>query len=311
MSYRLADFGSYTVGGRLHEVTEGTPRTIAFTRDADYDYDPRGTFAVEHAYVQYFVPEARRAGPPVVLVHGGGMHGSTFETTPDGRPGWLHLLLQDGFEVHVIDNVERGRAGFAPDVFEGEPILRSLEEAWSLFRIGPPEGFASRTAFRDQAFPVEAFDTLGRYLVPRWLTTTPLQSTALVALLERTGRAIVVCHSQSGEITFDAAERRPDLVDAILAVEPSTMPRNLDAYRDIPMVLMIGDNLDMDTRWQSRLERWKAVTTELAKAGADCRLLDTAKEIHPGGSHMLMMDRHNDRCLAAGMNTLALVRPPS
>ncbi|MGI9505954.1 MAG: alpha/beta fold hydrolase [Geminicoccaceae bacterium] len=304
MSYHLADFGSYTVGGCLHEVTEGAPRRISFTRDAEYDYDPRGTFAVEHAYVQYFIPEARRAGPPVVLVHGGGMHGSTWETTPDGRPGWLHLLLRDGFEVHVIDNVERDRAGFAPGVFEGEPILRSLEEAWSLFRIGPPEGFAARAAFRDQAFPVSAFETLGRYLVPRWLTTTPLQSAALIALLERTGRAVVVCHSQSGEITFDAAERRPDLFDAILAVEPSATPCDLAAYRHIPIVLMIGDHLDMDARWQGRLERWQTVTTALAAAGADCRLLDTAKEIRPGGSHMLMMDSHSERCLAEAWRRL-------
>jgi len=307
VSYHLADFGSYTVGGRLHQVTEGTPRRINFTRDAEYDYDPRGRFAVEHAYVQYFIPEARRAGPPVVLVHGGGMHGSTWETTPDGRPGWLHLLLRDGFEVHIIDNVERGRAGFAPDLFEGEPILRSLEEAWSLFRIGPPEGFASRKAFPDQAFPIEAFETFGRYLVPRWLSTTPLQSAALIALLERLGRSVVICHSQGGEITFDAAERRPDLIKAILAVEPSAIPRDLAAYRQILTVLMIGDHLDSDARWQGRLEHWQATITALADEGARCQLLDTAKDIRPGGSHMLMMDAHSESCLAAGLRRLALV----
>jgi len=306
LTYRLADFGSYTVGGRLHKITEGTSRTINFTRDAAYDYDPRGTYAVEHAYVQYFIPETRRAGPPVVLVHGGGMHGSTWETTPDGRPGWLHLLLQRGFEVHVIDNVERGRAGFVPDVFEGEPILRPLEEAWSLFRIGPPEGFGSRTAFANQLFPIDAFETLGRYLVPRWLTTTALQSAALIAVLERTGRAIVVCHSQSGEITFDVAERRPDLVQAILAVEPSAMPVDLTAYRAISTVFLIGDHLDCDERWQGRRDRWHAVTTDLTQAGAACTLLDTAKTIQPGGSHMLMMDRHSDRCLDAGLMALAV-----
>ncbi len=266
MSYRLADFGSYAVGGRLHQVSKGTPKTINFTRDATYDYDPRGTFAVEHAYVPYFVPEARRPGPPFVLVHGGGMHGSTFETTPDGRPGWLHFLLRDGFEVHVIDNVERGRAGFAPGLFDGEPILRSLEEAWSLFRIGLPDGFATRHTFPSQTFPVHAFEALGRCLVPRWLTTTGLQSAALIALLERLERAIVVCHSQSGELTFDAAERRPDLFAAILAVEPSAMPPVLAAYRRIPTVFMIGDDLDRDARWRDRHKRWKAASAARQQA---------------------------------------------
>ena len=57
------------------------------------------------------------------------MHGSTWETTPDGRPGWINLLLAQGYEVHVLDNVERGRSGFAPGLWRDDPILRSQEEA--------------------------------------------------------------------------------------------------------------------------------------------------------------------------------------
>ena len=34
--------------------------------------DPRGHYAVEHAYVQYYIPANRRPEPPVLLVHGGG-----------------------------------------------------------------------------------------------------------------------------------------------------------------------------------------------------------------------------------------------
>lgn len=130
MRYSLRDFGSYTVGGRLYEVTDGEPREVRFTRSASYTYDPRGHRAVEHTYVQYFIPAPARDLPPVVLVHGGGMHGSTWETTPDGRPGWLHHLLDLGREVHVVDLVERGRSGFAPDLWAGAPI--DLSPAGSL-----------------------------------------------------------------------------------------------------------------------------------------------------------------------------------
>ena len=93
MSYDLRDFGSYTVGGTVAHVTQGTPREVQFTRSASYTFDPRGHFSVGQTYVQYFIPERARDTPPIVLVNGGGMHGSTWETTPDGRPGWLHLLL--------------------------------------------------------------------------------------------------------------------------------------------------------------------------------------------------------------------------
>ena len=204
MSYSLRDFGSYTAGGRVIEVTEGAPYTVQFTRSASFEVDPRGHFAVEHAYVQYFIPEARRDAPPVVLVHGGGMTGSCWETTPDGRKGWLHHLLQMGYEVHVVDAVERGRAGFAPGLWEGEPILRSLEEAWYLFRIGPKEAFARRQPFARQRFPVAKFESFCRSFVPRWLVKTPLQVSGLLAVLNSIGPATVNCHSQGAEVNLDA-----------------------------------------------------------------------------------------------------------
>ena len=62
----LRDFGSYTAGGRLHRVTEGQPRDLPVTRDVTLTFDPRGTFAVEQAYVQYFIPDPLRDAPPVV-----------------------------------------------------------------------------------------------------------------------------------------------------------------------------------------------------------------------------------------------------
>ena len=291
MTYRLRDFGSYTAGGRLHRVTEGEPTRVRFTRTATYEVDPRGHFAVEHAYVQYFVPEARNAEPPVVLVHGGGMSGSCWETTPDGRPGWLHLLLQRGYEVHVIDNVERGRAGFAPGYWPGAPLLRSLEEAWVLFRIGPADGFASRTPFEGQQFPVERFDAFARSFVPRWLTTTGLQTEAVLAVLRKTGPAIVICHSQGGEIVFDAHARDPSMFAAIIAVEPSGYPDSAERLGGTPLTIVSGDFLDADDHWRARRAAWHGLARSTAVT-----LLDPP-QIGTGNSHMIMADRNAETVL--------------
>ena len=291
MTYRLRDFGSYTAGGHLHRVTEGEPRHVQFTRTASYEVDPRGHFAVEHAYVQYFVPEDRNTEPSVVLVHGGGMSGSCWETTPDGRPGWLHLLLRRGYEVHVVDNVERGRAGFAPGLWSGEPLLRSLEEAWVLFRIGPREGFATRTPFDGQRFPVARFDAFAQSFVPRWLTTTALQTDALLAVLERTGPATVICHSQGGEIVFDAHARRADAFAAIIAVEPSGFPETAQELCGTPLTLVAGDYLDVGLHWRTRHAAWQALARDPAvkMIGAD--------RIGPGNTHMLMADGNSEAVL--------------
>lgn len=303
MTYALKDFGSYTVGGRLLHVTEGTPRKVQFTRSVSFTVDPRGHFAVEHAYVQYFVPQDRRPGPPVVLVHGGGMSGSCWEATPDRRPGWLHLLLTRGYEVHVIDNVERGRAGFAPGLWDGDPFLRSLEEAWSLFRIGPADGFPTRTPFPGQLFPVDQYETFAQSFVPRWLGTTPLQSAALLAVLERTGPALVICHSQGAEVTFDALAAAPDLFDGIIAVEPSSLPEDTQNLSGHPVVICAGDFLDTDPDWQARAQGWEGFA-----AGADnLRFLGTSA-FTPGNSHMMMMDANNEAVLDGVLTALSALR---
>lgn len=304
MTYRLKDFGSYTAGGRLHLVTKGDAREVHFTRDASFRYDPKGTFAVEHVYVQYFIPENRNQEPPVVLVHGGGMHGSTWDNTPDGRPGWLHLLLARGYEVHVLDNVERGRSGFMPGLWDGDPILRSIEEAWTLFRFGPPEGLNTRTPFPDQQFPVEHLDQFSQHFVPRWLTTTPLHVAGLISVLERTGPAIVICHSQGGEITFDAQAKAPHLIKSIIAVEPSTADCDFGAMKSCPFILMKGDHMDKDPTTAARLQRWEGLIAELTSHSAPACLLDTPREVAPGGSHMLMLDRHSKECLELALHKL-------
>ncbi|MBZ8118833.1 alpha/beta fold hydrolase [Roseovarius sp. LXJ103] len=294
MAYSLRDFGSYTVGGRMHEVT--------FTREASFTYDPRGHFAVEQTYVQYFIPERRLDAPPVVLVHGGGMTGSTWETTPDGRPGWLHLLLDRGYAVHVVDLPERGRAGFAAGIWDAAPILRSAEEAWGLFRFGRAEGFATRQPFEGLQFPVAAFDPFMQRIVPRWLDTTPLQTAGLAHVLRRLEAATVICHSQGAEIAFDAARAAPGTVLGIVAVEPSSQPGDGLAC---PLIILGGDNLDCAEHWDARGRAWAASCARITHAGGAARYLDTAAEVAPGGSHFLMMDAHMAEVLDLGLRHLA------
>lgn len=290
MAYALADFGSYHAGGRIARVTRGAPRQIAFTREASHLYDPRGHFAVGAAYVQWFRPAGPRDAPPVVLVHGGGMHGGTWETTPDGRPGWLHGLLDMGREVHVVDMAERGRAGFAPGHWEGEPILRSLEEAWTLFRIGPAAGFAARRPYPGSLFPARALEALGARFCPRWLTTGEMQRAALEAVLDRTGPAELVVHSQGAEAAFDLEAARPGLFAALRAVEPSSRPPGGGMAGGAPLTILTGDFLDTDADWQARAEGWRAIP------GAQVR--DAAAEIAPGFTHLPMMDLRSPDALA-------------
>ncbi|MEQ9259757.1 MAG: alpha/beta fold hydrolase [Roseovarius sp.] len=303
MTYRLADFGSYRAGGRLHEVREGAPMELPVTREVTLTHDPRGTFAVESAYVQYFIPEPRKAAPPVVLVHGGGLSGAVWEATPDGRKGWLHGLLAAGYEVHVVDNVERGRAGFAPGLWPGEPVLRSLEDAWSLFRIGPKEGYARRAAYPGALFPAEAIVDFAKGFAPRWVSTGEAQAAALTAVLEPLEGAILLCHSQGAEPAFAALEQGAE-VSHLVAVEPSAGPERPESLAGRGFTLVEGDYLDITNLWRRQRAMWSLVADAACEAGARVAHLASGGALAPGHSHLPMCDRESEACLAAILETL-------
>lgn len=303
-SVELKDFGSYRVGGRVHLVCDAPIQQIAFTATTRYPHDPNGHYCVESAYVQYFIPVKRNQHPPVVLLHGGGMSGSMWENTPDGRPGWLQGLLLRGYEVHIIDNMERGRAGWLPDLWPGTPVSRTLEEAWTLFRLGEPENFSARLPYPQQQFPVSHLETFGLGFVPRWTSTTPQQINTLQALLRRFEQVILICHSQGGEIGFNAACTLPQHVAHLIAIEPSGFCDDLEGLSQIPVCIAYGDYLEHTQIWRTLHKRWDSYSQDLLSRGASVKLINLAA-VHPGASHFPMMDQASDIYLDALLRNLA------
>ena len=93
----LRGMGSFHIGGR--EVTlSGRPvKEVVFTPGGvPAKVDPNGVYQAEQMYVQYYFPADRKGTVPLLLWHGGGLTGVTYETTPDGREGWLHYFLRRG-----------------------------------------------------------------------------------------------------------------------------------------------------------------------------------------------------------------------
>jgi pimeloyl-ACP methyl ester carboxylesterase len=294
----IARFGSFYVGGR-DLVLRGRPvSTISFTDTASKEYDPNGLYHIEQAYVQYFEPVRKRSPLPVVFLHGGGMTGTMWEQTPDGRPGWAQRFVHAGFTVNVVDNVERGRAGWTPfdDVWAGPPILRNTEEAWSLFRIGDEGRFDERRPFEGQRFPVEHLDVLETQQVPRWLSNNPLAIQAFSAVLDRIGPCTVIAHSHGGYIALKAAAMCPHLVKNMVLVESSGFlaQDELPVLRDTAFLFLYGDNLDATPLWQSLMKQAAAFRQGLEKAGARVRWDEMPQRGVYGNSHMLMMDNNSD-----------------
>jgi pimeloyl-ACP methyl ester carboxylesterase len=295
----LRGMGSFHIGGRIAAVSGKPEKEIVFSRGGmPARVDPNGHYFVEAMYVQYFLPALRKGRYPLLMWHGGGLSGVTFETTPDGREGWLTLFLRKGWDVYNSDAVERGRSGFAsPDVWPGEPHFVSLEDAFSRHRLGKtwtPDPSSTKRLPGNQ-FPVEAYDNFARQFVPRWTTTDEPTIAAYTALVEKAGPAVLLFHSQAGGFGFPIAQRRPDKVKAIVAVEPAVAgnPALADRLKDIPILMLYGDFIARSPRWPRMRQFGVDFAEAVRAAGGQVDVVDLPAIGIRGNSHMMMMDRNN------------------
>jgi pimeloyl-ACP methyl ester carboxylesterase len=300
--YLVREIGSFHVGGRTETLSELPARDVVFSPGApSRRVDPNGEFEVEQMYVQYVKLARPRAKLPVLLWHGGGLTGVTWETKPDGEPGWQHFFLQNGYDTYVSDAVERGRASWArfPEIFKTEPLFRTKKEAWELFRIGPTyEPGGQRVAYEGQQFPVEAFDQFMKQAVPRWTSTDAAIQRAYDAYVDKVCPCIVVVHSQGGNFGFTAALNAPDKIKALVAVEPSGSPDpakvDLAKLKGVPHLILWGDYIDQNEAWQGYRKAPTRYREALVAAGVKADVMDLPAMGVKGNSHMLMMDRNSD-----------------
>jgi pimeloyl-ACP methyl ester carboxylesterase len=300
--YMVREVGSFHVGGRTAALSGMPTRDVVFSPGAPpIKVDPNGEFEVEQMYVQYVKLAQPKAKVPILLWHGGGLTGVTWETKPDGKPGWQQFFLNAGYDVYVSDAVERGRASWAryPEIFKSEPMFRTKKEAWELFRIGPSyEVGGQRVAFEGQQFPIEAFDQFARQGVPRWVTNDAATQKAYDALVEKVCPCIVVVHSQGGSFGFNAALAAPGKIKALVAVEPSGAPDpaqvDVKKVKDVPHLIVWGDFRDKVAVWQRVSIAPTKYRDAVVAAGGKADVLDLPAMGVKGNTHMLMMDRNSD-----------------
>jgi pimeloyl-ACP methyl ester carboxylesterase len=218
----IAKQGYFFVGGAIDPNREGSP-------------------TVGHMYVEYQVPQRLTHPYPVVMIHGGSQTGTNFTGTPDDRQGWAQYFLRRGYAVYVVDQVARGRAAqwsqangpvsasnltrleqrfVAPERYKLWPQAH-LHTQW------PGSGKPGDPAF-DQ-FYASQFPSLVDFGLQQ-----ALNRDAGAALLDRIGPAVLLIHSQSGAFVWPIADKRPALVKAILAVEPSGPPAHDIEFKGAP-----------------------------------------------------------------------------
>ena len=188
-----------------------------------------GTAIHGQMYVEEQVPDPTTA-LPIVLIHGLLRTGTDWTGTADGRSGWRDVFLRAGHPVYVVDQPGRGRSAYhhslEPD--QRVPVAERAEARWT---APPPDAWPQAPRHSqwpgsgqlgDPAF--NQFLAAAHPSVADMAKAEELLVVALLELLERIGPAVIVTHSQSGPSGWRLADERPDLVRALIALEPSGPP---------------------------------------------------------------------------------------
>jgi pimeloyl-ACP methyl ester carboxylesterase len=207
-------------------------------------------------YVEVYKPKEVKKPYPLIFFHGNYQTGTNWMGTPDGRKGWLHYFIEQGYIVYIVDQPSRGRS---PDHLAAS-LKRRIDTALNTSRL-----FTATAAFTDQPkdWPQTKLQTqwpdAGRMGDPAFdafyatqfpslsdlVETQRLVKQAGTALLDQIGPAILVTHSQAGTFGWILADARPNLVKGVVAVEPngpplrdaifSTDPSRIWGIADLPL----------------------------------------------------------------------------
>ena len=188
------------------------------------------TFHGDHGYAQYFIP-AKSHTYPIVMWHGIGQSGRSYETTPDGREGYMALLPRRHWSVYIIDQPRRGRAGYTTakvDTRFSPPTILSERAVWEAFRNGTWRDKEERTFYDTLLFPKDSIsvDQFFRQQTPdtgeepRTKEHRDFMGRTMTELFKQTGPAILITHSNSGQYGWATAMTAPESVKAIVAYEP-------------------------------------------------------------------------------------------
>ncbi len=201
---KLADQGCFWIGVQRKQVSYGTI--------------PMGQM-----FVQYMIPVEKRHPYPVVMVHGGGGQG-THMMGIGGRPGWVHYFVQAGYSVYWLDRPSYGRSPYHPDAL-GPSHLPNVPSY---------EGLITSTAvFNTAQWPgpggmndplIDQFMACEQGNVTDEAFHSDLVWPGGAELLDRIGPSILFVHAFGGFFAWGVADRRPNLVKAIVAMEINGNP---------------------------------------------------------------------------------------
>jgi len=193
-------------------------------------------------YVEVMVPREIRHPYPIVFYHGAGQTAVDWLQTPDGRPGWAYDFLEMGYVVYLEDYPGRGRSAYVPG-HDGRLNIRNAPDLEQIFTASAATADFPQASKHTQwpgtgRMGDKIFDDFNKTQVQFMGGQDAPAVAANIALLDMIGNPVILLtHSQGGAYGWPVAQARPNLVKAIVTVEPAAPPiRGVDtsavAYLD-------------------------------------------------------------------------------
>ena len=208
----LARDGWFYIGGRMTKINDKQ-------------------YMTGQMYVEYRIPAKKTHPYPIIMVHGGTMSGTNYTGTPDGREGWVQYFVRRGYAVYVVDQVGKGRSSYMEQTYGPTELVDSQNSqqryiAQEKYKLWPQAQLHTQWPgsgdLEDQA--VQQLLSSQIPAIRDFTKQQTLNTPALIALLDKIGPSILLVHSQAGAFGWPVADARPDLVKAILAIEPNGPP---------------------------------------------------------------------------------------
>ena len=306
----IKDQGVFAAGGTVL-TTEGTFDPV------NGQYNPVGqTHHADHASVFYQIP-TNYNGYSMVYLHGYGQSRTGWMTTPDGRDGWSDIFLKKGYGEYLVDQPRRGDAGQSS--VSGEISNITQDQAWfTQFRLGRWPNFNEGSQFPQDE---ESINQFFRQMTPdTGAFDARVITDALVATFEKSGKGILVSHSQGGIPAWNIMAEADNAV-AHVAIEPGgfVFPESLDEEKygqvfgarmsdedfakmiEKPIIVYFGDyipeeqsDLNAENFWASVLRSARLFEQVVNDMGGDCTVVYLPDEGITGNSHFMFQELNND-----------------
>jgi pimeloyl-ACP methyl ester carboxylesterase len=293
---RIAKQGSLEAGGRTIDCATNDGG------DANSMRWPSGHVVVDQVYAGFQYPADRRYPYPILFNSGGGHTARVYDTTPDGREGWLTLFLREGFPVYGVDRPNTGRSGTdickinavklgrAP--IEELPAINryAAESSWVTFRWGPKFG----EPYPDTQFPIAAADnyypqTVSTYRDP---VETQKSVTAFAALIDKIPEPVIIqTWSSSGLLGYLTAAERPDRVETSITAFDNIPVEGKQRLAKIPIYIVIGDHAP------DRVDASRKFQKEMAAIGGQVTVDVLPEAGIYGNGHTMMLEKNNKQIM--------------